>query len=110
MFKTKVPAGQAPDSENMLDALLGKSPNGRKIMVKEGLKTLSITNGDWKYIEPSNARPVNPLVNIELGNSTAAQLYNLKTDIGEKKNLAAENPERVRELAEQLKAFKLTEK
>jgi hypothetical protein len=45
-----------------------------------------------------------------LGNSTAAQLYNLKTDIGEKKNLAAENPERVRELAEQLKAFKLTEK
>jgi arylsulfatase A-like enzyme len=75
-------------------------------MVKEGLKTLSITSGDWKYIEPSNARPVNPLVNIELGNNPAAQLYNLKTDIGEKKNLAAENPERVRELAQQLKVFK----
>jgi len=109
MLKTKVPEGHAPDSENMLDALLGKSPNGRTIMVKEGLKTLSITNGDWKYIEPSNARPINPLVNIELGNSPAAQLYNLKTDIGEKKNLAAENPERVKELAEQLKVFKLKE-
>jgi len=109
MLKTNVPAGHAPDSENMLDALMGKSPNGRTIMVKEGLKTLSITNGDWKYIEPSNARPINPLVNIELGNSPAAQLYNLKTDIGEKKNLAAENPERVRELAEQLKVFKLKE-
>jgi arylsulfatase A-like enzyme len=106
MLKTKVPAGHAPDSENMLDALLGRSPNGRKTMVKEGLKTLSITSGDWKYIEPSNARPVNPLVNIELGNNPAAQLYNLKTDIGEKKNLAAENPERVRELAQQLKVFK----
>ncbi|MEY4867218.1 MAG: hypothetical protein RIT36_117, partial [Bacteroidota bacterium] len=106
MLKTKVPAGHAPDSENMLDALLGRSSNGRKIMVKEGMKTLSITSGDWKYIEPSNARPVNPLVNIELGNSPTAQLYNLKSDIGEKKNLAAENPDRVRELAEQLKVFK----
>jgi len=106
MLKTKVPAGHAPDSENMLDALLGRSSNGRKIMVKEGMKTLSITRGDWKYIEPSNARPVNPLVNIELGNSPTAQLYNLKSDIGEKKNLAAENPDRVRELAEQLKVFK----
>jgi arylsulfatase A-like enzyme len=109
MLKTKVPAGHAPDSENMLDALLGKSPNGRKTMVKEGLKTLSITNGDWKYIEPSNARPVNTLVNIELGNSTNAQLFNLKNDIGEKKNLAAEKPEKVRELAEQLKAFTIKE-
>jgi arylsulfatase A-like enzyme len=105
MLKTKVPAGHAPDSENMLDALLGRSPNGRKTMVKEGLKTLSITSGDWKYIEPSNARPVNTLVNIELGNSTNAQLFNLKNDIGEKKNLAAENPERVKELAEKLKLF-----
>ncbi|MFM2232245.1 MAG: hypothetical protein RJB31_946, partial [Bacteroidota bacterium] len=74
-------------------------------MVKQGLRTLSITNGEWKYIEPSKEPAIAALTNIELGNSPSAQLYNLKSDIGEKKNLAAENPERVKELAEKLKLF-----
>ena len=53
MLKTKVPADDATDSENLLDALMGKSQQGRKAMVKQGLRTLSVTNGEWKYIEPS---------------------------------------------------------
>jgi arylsulfatase A-like enzyme len=105
MLKTKVPADDATDSENLIDALLGKSQQGRKAMVKQGLRTLSITNGEWKYIEPSKEPAIAALTNIELGNSPSAQLYNLKSDIGEKKNLAAENPERVKELAEKLKLF-----
>jgi arylsulfatase A-like enzyme len=105
MLKTKVPADDATDSENLLDALLGKSQQGRIAMVKQGLRTLSITNGEWKYIEPSKEPAIAALTNIELGNSPSAQLYNLKSDIGEKKNLAAENPERVKELAEKLKLF-----
>ena len=38
------------------------------------------------------------MTNIELGNSKEEQLYNLKQDIGEKKNLAAEHPEIVAKL------------
>jgi hypothetical protein len=52
-------------------------------------------------VEVHRARPgaeKNPSTNIELGNNAAPQLYNLKTDVGEKKNLAAENPKKVEEL------------
>lgn len=109
MLKGKVPVNEATDSENLLDVMLGKSMKGRKIMVKEGLRTLSITREEWKYIEPSNDRPINPLVNIELGNNPSAQLYNLKTDIGEKKNLASVHPEIVKELADLLQSIKRNE-
>ena len=37
--------------------------------------------------------------NTELGNDSQAQLYNLKDDLGEKQNLAAERPATVREMA-----------
>jgi hypothetical protein len=33
-----------------------------------------------------------------MGNDPEPQLYNLKEDIGERKNLATENPEKVKEL------------
>jgi len=34
------------------------------------------------------------------------QLYNLKTDLGEKKNIAAENPAIVKELTDMLNSIK----
>jgi arylsulfatase A-like enzyme len=110
MLKAKVPSDDATDSENLLDALLGKSLQGRKTMVKQGMRTLSVTKGEWKYIEPSNEAAIAVLTNIEMGNSPSAQLYNLKSDIGEKKNLAAEHPEKVKELAELLKQTRSIEK
>jgi arylsulfatase A len=110
MLKAKVPADDATDSENLLDALIGKSQQGRKAVVKQGLRTLSMTKGEWKYIEPSNEPAIAALTNIELGNRPSAQLYNLKSDIGEKKNLAAEYPEKVKELAELLKQTRSIEK
>ena len=42
-------------------------------------------------------------VGIESGNSPAPQLYNLKDDIGEKKNLADAYPDKVKELDQLLK-------
>ncbi len=106
MLKAKVPADDATDSENLLDALLGKSQQGRKAMVKQGVRTLSMTKGEWKYIEPSNEQAIAVLTNIELGNSPSAQLYNLKSDIGEKKNLAVEYPEKAKEMAALLRTTK----
>jgi arylsulfatase A-like enzyme len=106
LLKGKINNYEATDSENLLDAMIGKSKTGRKIMVKEGIRTLSITRDQWKYIEPSKDRAKNVLVNIELGNDPKPQLYNLQSDIGEKKNVASEHPELVKELSALLQASK----
>ena len=88
-----VPFGLIPPA-----ALLGKSQTGRDHLV-EHAGTLSIIKGDWKYIEPSKGAKRNAGTNTELGNDPQPQLYNLKDDLGEKKDLAAERPEMVKEMA-----------
>ncbi|MDR1523822.1 MAG: arylsulfatase, partial [Tannerella sp.] len=57
--------------------------------------SLSVLDGEWKYISPSNGRAYNKLTNTELGNSKEPQLYNLKQDAGEKNNLAKKFPEKI---------------
>ena len=78
--------GAGPDSRDHLDAFLGKDLKGRDYVV-EVAGSLSVSDGEWKYIAPSNGAAYAKLTNIELGNSKEEQLYNLKQDIGEKKNL-----------------------
>jgi arylsulfatase A-like enzyme len=95
----------APDSFNILAALLGQSPSGRDTLV-EHAGSLSVIEGDWKYIEPSKGAKFNAATNTELGNDPAPQLYNLKTDIGEKTNVAADNPDKVKQLADLLKKIR----
>ncbi len=90
-------AGAGSDSQDYLDAFLGKDLKGRDYVV-EVAGSLSVSDGEWKYIAPSNGAAYQKLTNIELGNSKEEQLYNLKQDIGEKKNLAAEHPEIVAKL------------
>jgi len=107
LLNQAIPAGDAADSENILDALSGKSTRGRDILVKQG-GAMSVIAGDWKYIAPNNG-PANTdprLTNIETGNLPAPQLYNLKEDVGEKNNLAGRYPEKVNELAALLETIK----
>ncbi|RXK46527.1 sulfatase family protein [Aquirufa rosea] len=105
-FNKKLPSNEAPDSEDMWNPLLGKSTEGRKVLVKQGMNSLAIVKGEWKYIEPHAGPAVNKLVNIELGNSSLPQLYNLKTDISEKNNVANQHLEVVKELSELLQRIK----
>ena len=67
---------------------------------------LSIIKGDWKFIEPGPGVKVQVNTNTETGNDTVPQLYNLKTDIGERNNLASENKAIVKELTELLQNIK----
>lgn len=101
----KLTRDEAPDSFNVLSALLGKAPMGRDHLV-EHAGVLSLIKGDWKYIEPGMGPRMNRNVNIELGNDREPQLYNLKSDIGERHNVASEHPELVRELAALLKKIR----
>lgn len=104
MLKQQVTPGEAGDSKNILNALLGKSNAGRNELVTQG-GALAFIKGDWKYISPNNG-PANTgvsLTNIETGNLPTPQLYNLKNDIGEKSNLAEKFPEKVKEMETLLK-------
>ena len=88
----------APDSFNVLSALLGESKSGREHLV-EHAGALALRRGPWKYIEPSGGQKIMRNTNTETGNDRDGQLYNLADDPGEKKNLAAGNQEKARELS-----------
>ncbi len=106
MLGKNIPAGEGPDSEDIWGAISGKTTLGRNILVKQGLQSIALIQGEWKYIEPSNAAPMHTLCNIELGNNPLPQLYHLAKDIGEKNNLAQQHPERVSALAARLKQIR----
>ncbi len=93
----KLAEADAPDSFDVLPALLGRSPTARDHLI-EHAGTLSLIQGDWKYIEPSKGARFNRSTNTEMGHDPQPQLYNLQDDLGEKTNLAAQNPEKVKEM------------
>jgi len=105
MFKTAIPAGQAFDSENMLDALLGRSVKGREILIEQG-GPIAIRKGEWKLIEPRNGQFKDLLTNIEIGNMLQPQLYHLSEDQSEQNNVADKFPEKVKELMDLLQKVK----
>lgn len=100
---------EAPDSFDMLPQLLGKSKTDRKYLITQG-GALSVISNGWKYIVPSKGAKVARLVNIELGNNEAPQLYRLKEDEGERNNEAAQHPQQVAALATLLQEVKTSEK
>jgi arylsulfatase A-like enzyme len=101
----KLTPDDAPDSFDVLGALLNETKTGRDHLVEQA-GALSLIKGDWKYIEPSKGAKVSAATNIELGNDSLPQLYNLKSDLGEKHNLAAEHPDIVADLAATLRKIK----
>jgi arylsulfatase A-like enzyme len=103
--KQKLDADAGPDSVDTMAAFLGTSKQGRDSLIEEG-GGLALRRGQWKYIEPNKRQRVNRDTGIELGNSPEPQLYDLSKDPGEAKNLAAEMPEKLRELASELDALK----
>jgi arylsulfatase A-like enzyme len=96
----KLPDDAAPDSFNLLPALLGKSKAGRPHIV-EHASALSLIAGDWKVIQAHNGPKRNQTGN-EIGNDAQPQLFNLANDIAEQNNVAAQHPEKVTELLDML--------
>lgn len=60
----------------------------------------AIRQGDWKLVQYDRAAD-----NESSRSVTSPKLYNLKDDIGESRDLAATNPEKVAELEKQLKVW-----
>jgi arylsulfatase A-like enzyme len=86
------PAGAGPDSQNVLAALLGEAKTGRTSLVEQGGGAqTALRKGHWKFIPRPNGKP---------------ELYDLSTDLGETKNLAAEKPDVVKEMRETLQKIR----
>ncbi len=78
-----------PDSFDVLDALLGKTEEGRDEYMYESVnKAHILRQGKWSYLEPSEGDAVSKFTEVETGNSPDKQLYNMLYDIGQKQNVA----------------------
>jgi arylsulfatase A len=97
----------AIDSYNLMPVLLGQKQQGRKEMIEEAF-TLSVRSGDWKYIAPVSKAKSGWMKNkkVETGLNTGVQLYNLQSDPSEMHNVAAQYPEKVKELEALLQRMK----
>lgn len=93
------------DSQNYLPTLTGEDKKGRDYVI-EASGSLSISDGEWKYITPNKGPAYNKLTNTELGNSEYEQLYNLHEDVGEKQNVAKKYPDKVKEMKQILEQEK----
>lgn len=90
------------DSQKMWDVLSGQSDQGRNSLIIEATTRTAYKQGDWVMIPPYGGPEVLEQVNIEIGNSSNYQLYNLKNDKSQQNNLANSKPEKLQEL---IKAF-----
>ncbi|MBX2916358.1 MAG: arylsulfatase [Cyclobacteriaceae bacterium] len=90
---------EAIDSEDQLDAWLGKNKVGRASMLQESF-TLAIRVGKLKYIRPFSGSTPDWLANknVETGLKDYPQLYDLTHDLQEQVNQAATASEKVSEL------------
>ena len=93
--------GEALDSRSQVDTWLGRSSTGREYLLEESVGTLSLRKANWKYIVPFSGKELPDWLGpkgIEGGFDPEPQLYDLSVDVGERHNLAADNPELVEEL------------
>jgi arylsulfatase A-like enzyme len=87
----------ASDSQNHLKTWLGTDNKGREYVIEQSA-TLSIVQGNWKYIRPNKGPAYNPAIDIEYGNDEADQLYDLGRDPLERYNFAPSVPIKLNEL------------
>jgi len=111
MTGAKLPSNAGEDSYNILPALLGddyKKPIREATIHHSSHAIYAIRQGDWKlivgtdgsggWVFPTDERNGNVM-------ETLGQLYNLKEDPSEKKNLWDDNPDKVKELKALLKKY-----
>jgi len=101
----KLPAGSAPDSFDVLPALLGNARTGRDHSVHHSGR-LALREGSWKYIPAGSGPAVMTNTNTETGEALVDQLYDLAQDLGETTNVAPQHPDRVKVMAARLQSIR----
>jgi arylsulfatase A-like enzyme len=92
----EIPNGQAQDSENHLDALLGETKTGREFLVEQSNNgaPFGFRHGTWKLIPEGGAKA-----------KVTSGLYDLATDIGETKNVMASHTDKANAMKAKLNAI-----
>jgi len=98
------------DSVSFHALLMGKEKSKRPPVIHSNGGLESIIHGDWKYINGKGPggftdRVMGKFPNILPRNEHEGQLYHLAEDIGERENLYAQNPEKVKELSDMLAMY-----
>lgn len=101
----KLGEADAPDSFDLMAALLGKSKIGREHLVEQA-SALSLRVGPWKYIEPNKGAKLLKNTNTETGNDPDGLLFNLRDDLGETNNLLTKYADRAKEMAARLQQIR----
>jgi arylsulfatase A-like enzyme len=78
---------KAQDSQNFSHLLLGKKGKGREELVLEASGKTAFRWKNYVLIPPYKGPAVSNQVNIELGNDSTYQLYDLSIDPGQKNNI-----------------------
>jgi arylsulfatase A len=104
----KLPDNAAEDSHNILPLLEGEVESVRSTHVHNTKKPYAIRHGDWLLVDGNGTRNADWLKrhNYPAEKKSPVELYNLKTDLSQKHNVAAEHPERVAELQSLLKKIR----
>lgn len=89
---------QTGDGEDVMKALVGKTPKARKSLVLEGYgNSIWIKQGNWACV---------PSYKDWRGNVTEPELYDLKNDVAQKNNLAKQYPDKVKAMTAALEAVR----
>ncbi|MDF1755097.1 MAG: arylsulfatase [Verrucomicrobiales bacterium] len=105
---SEIPPGQAPDSVSFLAELKGEpAPPRPPIVLGAGRKHFMIRSGDWKLISGPESGGFTKVDREALKTQPPVQLYHLKDDINETKNLYDVHPEKVKELLAELEEIRL---
>lgn len=103
-----LPERDGLDSYNILPVLLNEvleKPVREKLIIYDN----AIRKGEWKFIDGSGeGRISRRWVNDSslLDKDIPGELYNLKDDVSEQNNLYYDNPEKARDLLEELNSYK----
>lgn len=79
------------DSENYMDAFLGKG-SGRKSTVVEAKSRLALRSGDYILLPPYYGPAYRETKKVDLGNVPDYELFDVKADRGQRRDIAPEHP------------------
>jgi arylsulfatase A len=113
MLEFDLPTDAAEDSHNLLPLLRGETELVRKTLVHNTrANQYAIRHDDWLLVDAQNGyvSKRNKEWEAKHGYPTdgknPVELYNLRADVGQRKNLASEYPEKVDQLKAELKAVR----
>ena len=104
LLGASIPFGQAADSRNCLSTWLGKKQKSCPYVVcMAANRTLTLRTSKWKYISASDGPPIVPWgTGIETGYRATPQLYDMRSDVGERNDVSTRHPKLMKKLQQLL--------